>query len=243
MLQVDTYSDIGGMEKNEDRVAGWHKGLRKMCFLIADGLGGCGDGEIAAAAAIDSIKEEWDGQMSQAAWKSLLAHAHKRVLQMQNAETQMKTTIVGLMLDADRAVWAHIGDSRLYHFQDGKLVFQTKDHSVSQIAVMLGEIPLSQIRFHKDRSLLFRALGQSGETPAPQIDEQTLENGLHAFLLCTDGFWEYVLEEEMEQDLQAAHSAKQWLSSMQQRLQARAPRGNDNNSAIVIWEKIEKRED
>ena len=73
--------------------------------------------------------------------------------------------------------------------------------------------------------------------------QQLLEPGVHAFLLCTDGFWEYVLEEEMEQDLRLARSAKQWLEKMRRRLQARAPADQDNNSAIVIWKSNEKREE
>ena len=88
-----------------------------------------------------------------------------------------------------------------------------------------------------------KALGQPGDVPAAQIHAQLLEPGVHAFLLCTDGFWEYVLEEEMEQDLRLARSAKQWLEKMRRRLQARAPADQDNNSAIVIWKSNEKREE
>lgn len=76
---------------------------------------------------------------------------------------------------------------------------------------MLGEITPAQIRSSKDRATLIKALGQEGPTPMAQIHEQALEPGMHAFLLCTDGFWEYVLEDEMEQDLQESHTAKQWL--------------------------------
>lgn len=239
MLQVEAYSAIGGRSKNEDSVTGMHKGDH-MCFLVADGLGGHGDGDLASKAAVDTIREAWDGTISAAEWERLLELAHARIQQMQTPQKQMKTTLVGLMMDAERAVWAHVGDSRLYHFLDGRLVFQTQDHSASQIAVMLGEITPAQIRTSKDRSTLIKALGQPGSAPAAQIHSQLLEPGAHAFLLCTDGFWEYVLEEEMEQDLQIAHSAKQWLGKMRHRLQARAPSENDNNSAIVIRKMIEK---
>lgn len=239
MLQVEAYSAIGGRSKNEDSVTGMHKGDR-MCFLVADGLGGHGDGDLASQTAVNTIRAAWDGTISPAEWERLLALAHTRIQQLQTPQKQMKTTLVGLMMDTERAVWAYVGDSRLYHFLDGRLVFQTQDHSASQIAVMLGEITQAQIRSSKDRSTLIKALGQPGDAPAAQIHAQPLETGMHAFLLCTDGFWEYVLEEEMEQDLQTAHSAKQWLGKMRNRLQARAPTGNDNNSAIVVWKSIEK---
>ena len=239
MLQVEAYSAIGGRSKNEDSVTGLHAGS-SMCFLVADGLGGHGDGDLASKAAIDTVHAAWNGEISASEWERLLALAHARIQQMQTPQRQMKTTLVGLLMDAERAVWAHVGDSRLYHFLDGRLIFQTQDHSASQIAVMLGEITPEQIRSSKDRATLIKALGQPGAAPAAQIHAQLLEPGMHAFLLCTDGFWEYVLEEEMEQDLQTAHSAKQWLGKMRHRLQARAPADHDNNSAIVIWKSIEK---
>ena len=242
MLQVEAYSSIGGRSKNEDCVTGTHMGKR-MCFLVADGLGGHGYGDIASRAAIDTVCGAWNGTISAAEWQRLLELAHAQIQRLQTPQKQMKTTLVGLMLDTEHAVWAHIGDSRLYHFLDGRLVFQTQDHSASQIAVLLGEIAPSQIRSSKDRAILTKALGQPGDVPAAQIHAQLLEPGVHAFLLCTDGFWEYVLEEEMEQDLRLARSAKQWLEKMRRRLQARAPADQDNNSAIVIWKSNEKREE
>jgi hypothetical protein len=240
MLQVEAYSAIGGRSKNEDNITGWHKG-DNMCFLVADGLGGHGDGDLASKEAINVIRTVWDGEISPAAWEHLLELSHKRIRQIQTSRAQMKTTIVGLMMNTERAVWAHVGDSRLYHFLNGHLVFQTQDHSASQIAVMLGEITPAQIRSSKDRATLIKALGQEGPTPMAQIHEQALEPGMHAFLLCTDGFWEYVLEDEMEQDLQESHTAKQWLEKMRCRLQSRASLENDNNSAIVVWKMTEEK--
>lgn len=130
--------------------------------------------------------------------------------------------------------WAYVGDSRLYHFTDGRLTFQTRDHSASQIAVLMGQITPEQIRFHEDRSRIFRALGQEGSL---NVDAQSglLSPGNHAFLLCTDGFWEYVYESEMENTLARAASATDWLKKMRAVLAARIPGDNDNNTAAAIW--------
>ena len=65
--------------------------------------------------------------------------------------------------------------------------------------------------------------------------EQELSPGRHAFLLCTDGFWEYVYETEMEEELRAAVSAKDWLERMKHRLDGRADQANDNNTAAAVW--------
>lgn len=237
MLQVGAYSETGGRNVNEDNITGLHKG-KNLCFLVADGLGGHGNGDLASQTAIDTIEKEWNGEISPEEWQRLLNSAHSSIQRLQTPTKQMKTTIVGLMMNETSAVWAHVGDSRLYHFLDGSLVFQTQDHSASQIAVMLGQITPDQIRSSKDRATIIKALGQPGEAPTAQIQEQTLVPGMHAFLLCTDGFWEYVLEEEMEETLRISHSAKQWLSKMRQKLLEKASVGNDNNSAIVVWKKI-----
>lgn len=242
MLQVGAYSEIGGRNKNEDSISGWHRG-NKMCFLVADGLGGHGDGGLAARAAVDTIKAEWNGDVSAETWQQLVNRAHESVQRLQTPSKQMKTTLVGLMMDEEQAVWAHVGDSRLYHFLDGSLVFQTQDHSAPQIAVLLGQITPEQIRTSEDRAIIIKALGQPGAAPTAQVQTQSLEAGRHAFLLCSDGFWEYVLESEMEATLKISHTAKQWLAKMRQKLHERAPTGNDNNSAIVVWKNIEIKRD
>ena len=63
MLQVEAYSSIGGRSKNEDSVTGMHKG-DLMCFLVADGLGGHGDGDLASQMAVDTIRAAWDGTVA-----------------------------------------------------------------------------------------------------------------------------------------------------------------------------------
>lgn len=235
MLQTASYTDCGGRARNEDcrRFAGPdHEG--RLCLVVADGLGGHGGGELASAAAAQAICGGWDGRVDQAALAGLFRQANQAVLSLQTPLCAMKTTAVALALEQGRAVWAHVGDSRLYHFVDGRLVFQTRDHSVAQIGVMLGEITLEQIRFHEDRSRVLRALGQDGEINV-DTREEPLEKGRHAFLLCTDGFWEYVLEPEMEHDLQAAADPADWLERMRKRLARRTPADNDNNTAAAVW--------
>ena len=99
---------------------------------------------------------------------------------------------------------------------------------------MMGQITPDQIRFHEDRNRVLRALGMDGDITV-ETRFQTLEPGHHAFLLCTDGFWEYVLEPEMETDLLYAESPEDWLRRMQTRLRQRTPPDNDNNTAAVVW--------
>ena len=234
MFEIATYSDIGGRERNEDTVRHVQRGPDRLCVVVADGLGGHGGGEQASQAAAEVICQSWDGCVDRDGLADLIRAANRKVLSIQTRQCAMKTTVAALTLEPGRAVWAHAGDSRLYHFVDGKLAFQTRDHSAAQIGVMLGEITVDQIRFHEDRNRVLRALGQDDELSV-ESREETLDPGRHAFLLCSDGFWEYVLESEMEEDLQGAASPEDWLERMRERLRGKVPADNDNNTAAAVW--------
>ena len=234
MLDFVSYTDIGGRARNEDTVRYAARGGDALCLVLADGLGGHGGGELASAAAAESICRGWDGTADAEALKALVLEANRRVLAIQTPQCAMKTTVAVLTLAGERAVWAHAGDSRLYYFQDGKLAFQTRDHSAAQLGVLLGDITPDQIRFHEDRSRVLRALGQDDEL-AVETGERELGGGKHAFLLCSDGFWEYVLEPEMEEDLAKAAGPEDWLGRMRWRLKNRVPEDNDNNTAAAVW--------
>lgn len=234
MIQTASYTDPGGRPGNEDTVRQAAREGGRLCVLVADGLGGHGGGAQASAAAAGAICSAWDGRADPGALEQWVREANRRVLALQTPRCAMKTTAVVLTLEPGKAVWAHVGDSRLYHFENGALAFQTRDHSVAQIGVMLGEITVDQIRFHEDRSRVLRALGQDEELNV-EVREQPLAPGRHAFLLCSDGFWEYVLEPEMEQALAEASGPEDWLARMRARLQERVPPDNDNNTAAAVW--------
>lgn len=234
MLQTASYTDIGGRPANEDSTRQVRLGEDQLCLVVADGLGGHGGGAQASAAAADTICREWGGDANADALRSLVLMGHEAVAAIQTPRCAMKSTVVALELEGKRAAWAHVGDSRLYHFLDGKLIFQTRDHSASQLAVFMGDITVDQIRFHEDRNRVLRALGQD-DPPTVEVKETELPSGRHAFLLCSDGFWEYVLEGEMEEDLAAASTPLDWLERMRRRLAERVPPDNDNNTAAAAW--------
>lgn len=234
MILTASYSNIGGRSCNEDTVKIVKNGTNQACIVVADGLGGHGGGAQASAAAAETICSLWLRQPLGLDLEAMVQRAHQEVLKLQSPRCAMKSTIVTLCMDHGVAHWAHVGDSRLYYFYNGSLTFQSRDHSASQIAVMLGEITPDQIRFHADRNRVLRALGQDSDLFV-ETKDQPLLNGHHAFLLCSDGFWEYVLEEEMEQDLSLASSPEDWINRMRSRLEKRIPPDNDNNSAAALW--------
>lgn len=237
MIQTAVYTDKGGRDGNEDSVLILEK-EGKICAVVADGLGGYGGGEKASALVTEEFSDNWNGMLSPEILTKLITRAHQKIQKQQTQNCPMKSTVVAFGVEPGHVVWAHVGDSRLYHFYNGRLVFQTKDHSSSQIAVQLGDITAEEIRFHEDRNKVFRALGQSGFVTVDARDLE-LADGEHAWLLCTDGFWEYVLENEMEQALREAVTPEEWLEKMQKflqkRLQERGQTEHDNNTAAAVW--------
>lgn len=234
MIVTSSYSDVGGRPCNEDTVRIKTLGEDKALIVLADGLGGYGGGQIASGIAAETVCDGWNGTATPGLLSDLVQQAHRKILARQTSACRMKSTIVVLSLTQGHADWAYAGDSRLYQFTDGALVRQTRDHSASQIAVLLGQITQDQIRFHEDRSRIFRALGQDGGLNV-DAEGTELSKGNHAFLLCSDGFWEYVYEKEMVETLAQATSVEDWLFRMRRLLSERVPKDNDNNTAAAVW--------
>ena len=233
-LSAYAYTNRGGREKNEDSIRCSIQGQRGI-FIVADGLGGHQSGEVASALAADVIFSgcEEESMPEPDALVRLFQTANQELRRQQEVpgREDMKTTAVALCLDEGRAVWAHIGDSRLYHFSDGELTEVTKDHSVTYKKFLGGEISYMDVYHDDDRSSLLRVLGK--EKCQPESGEGTAAIG-DAFLLCSDGFWEYVYNEEMEIDLCKAEGPEDWARRMLLRHIRRTPSGNDNFSLITI---------
>ena len=213
------------------------------CWVVADGLGGHKGGEVASRMAVEQIIAscETHPQFSREALMGHLQAAQNAILAQQAAQPElaaMRTTVVLMTANRQAALCAHLGDSRLYHFRQGKIIFQTRDHSVPQALVNAGELPAADIRFHEDRNRLLRALGEDVELRPAISEPQEILPG-DAFLLCTDGFWEYVLEEEMQDALAGAATSKDWVKLMEERLRQRAGvrqhKQPDNYTAIGIF--------
>lgn len=228
-------TNAGGRQANEDAVL-VKETLTRLAAIAADGLGGHGGGKIASRAAVGAVADCFDqGECrTREGMARIFYRAHKAVLSCQTEECQMKTTLACLFMENRRAWWAHVGDSRIYHFQGRKLVSRTLDHSVSQLAVAMGRITEGQIRFHVDRNKLLRALGSDSFEPE-LAGPVSLDEDFHAFLICTDGFWEYVLEEEMEKVLEVSAEPGQWLEGMKKILARKAPKNDDNYTAAAVF--------
>lgn len=231
----DSYTAVGGRKNNEDALIISQRDPA-LLYVVADGLGGHDSGELASEIAVNEIKEIFDSDPNSFDPISAIQSANTKILQEQiNTGLKMKTTIVLAYINNDQIVFAHVGDSRAYAFKDKSIMYQSVDHSASQMAVSIGEITADQIRNHEDRNVLTRALGVSENikvdvvsVPCSQVD---------AMILCTDGFWEYVYEEDMLKTLSSSKNPDVWLYKMREVLCKNISVGNDNNTAITIMKR------
>ncbi len=239
MIRFSLLSDKGCRENNEDNVGMYQDG-ETFCFLLADGLGGHGMGEVASQLAIETVVERFaQGNRGASFLKEAFEAAQESIVRRQQEDRScrdMKTTLVVLDMEEGQLRWGHIGDSRLYYFAKGKIKERTLDHSVPQMLVSAGEIKEKEIRHHPDRNRLLRVLGTDADEVNYQESQPVKISGRQAFLLCSDGFWELIEEKKMEATLKHASDPDGWLASMRE-IVCKNGRGTnmDNYSAVAVW--------
>lgn len=235
--------NIGGREYNQDYVKSTVQG-GSACLVVCDGLGSYIGSEVASRLCATQIVESFEQVQAYDSKRAVkreycdkyIENAHNYVINYKERNPKISsscTTVACVVTDGTNTSFAHIGDTRVYFFRQNKLAYQSKDHSLSQVAVEMGQIKLHDIRTHKDQNKLTRVLGSDYFSPA---DIEALQEPLlpgDSFVLCTDGFWEYVYEDEMEIDLATSKTPDEAIAKMQQRLLARVTKYNDNYSAIV----------
>ena len=189
-------SKVGDRKGNEDRV-GYSYSRDVLLMVIADGMGGHLQGEVAAEIAVTEITRRFQQEARNKLRKpfdflvSAIQSAHRAIVSHaveQNLLECPRTTCVVCIVQNGCAYWAHAGDSRLYVLRRGELAAATQDHSKVQQMIDAGEITPERAARHPDRNKIYSCLG--GVVP-PQIAsgrEMRLESG-DTILLSTDGFW------------------------------------------------------
>ncbi|WP_353235071.1 PP2C family serine/threonine-protein phosphatase [Diaphorobacter ruginosibacter] len=202
-FSVFQVSRRGGREKNEDRM-GYCYTRESGLFLLADGMGGHPDGEVAAQIAIQTVSALFQREarpaladVSTFLTGALLA-AHHQILRYTSDRSlgdSPRTTLVAAVVQDGRAQWIHCGDSRLYMVRNGQMLTRTRDHSYMELrnASFKG---LENI----NRNVLFTCLGSPSKPVFDISDPELLEQG-DRILLCSDGLWGSVSDEKISAEL------------------------------------------
>jgi PPM family protein phosphatase len=230
----------GPRKYNQDRIA-YTYSKESLLAIVADGLGGHHHGEIAAQMAVtiltDSLRELALPTLADP-FNFLLQNICKihDAITSHVAANHMpdspRTTIVAAIAQSDCLYCAHVGDSRLYHIRDGRLLFRTEDHSKVQMMFRKGIISKAEMVNHAERNKIYNCIG--GEHP-PQVDmaqERALREG-DTVLLCTDGLWALVDDYELAEILQNG-PATDTLPVLMGLAESRADMTSDNMSAIAF---------
>lgn len=209
-LEIAAATDIGRRQNNQDAfVIDEELGL----VVVADGMGGYEGGEIASKLAakavydlvrstarndnviwpcpVDLSRSSDENELAQAAWL-----ANQRVTAERRGRlAQMGTTLAVARVRGDRAIVAHIGDSRVYRVRRGRAVALTRDHSLYEELARSGEAVPSRKEFAFG-NVVTRAIGT--HTALPDVAEVPLEPG-DLLVVCTDGLWDPVPDEVIAQ--------------------------------------------
>ena len=225
-MDVVYYTNQGGREINEDSLF-----MTEGAYVVCDGLGGHDSGEVASNCAVKVMSELCADNPPYAPdlINTFYLRANQAVIALKE---QALTTIVGGFVRNGVFYYQGVGDSRLYYFRDGKVFAQTKDDSVCQAAVDLGTMSYDDIRTSEDRSRLLKVLGNDPDLKIMRkYDPIHMKKG-DAFLVCSDGFWEHVLDQEMTETLGNASDAEEWLNVMLKIQYGRAKNRDDNYTVI-----------
>jgi PPM family protein phosphatase len=242
-VQVAQRSCIGARSRNEDCI-GIEQQRDHWCLVLSDGAGGHADGVVASQLAVSRVLAGFRSRppVEPGDLAELLLDAHDAVVAGQRqrgasgAASAMHATVVVLMIETSkgRALWGHVGDSRLYQWRRGRLDAVTRDDSVLQWVLDTGLVDVARAAEIPNRSVLLAALG-SAEEAAPHVSEPHELELSDAFLLCSDGWWGGLETEVISKSLAEATTPDEWLDAMIALQVRRADPGQDNYSAIACW--------
>ncbi|MEI8166358.1 MAG: protein phosphatase 2C domain-containing protein, partial [Chloroflexales bacterium] len=203
----DSYLSIQLGLDNDSRTQAWG------VYIVSDGMGGHAAGEVASGLAIRAAAElilseylaravQPEASYSEAETKDLvrraIVSANKRIVEESRRQgNDMGATFTMALVVGDRVIVGNIGDSRTYLYRNSKLHRVSKDHSLVQRLVDLGQIAADDVYTHPQRNAVLRSLGDRAGIEVDLFSERVRAG--EAILLCSDGLWEMTRDPAMAQ--------------------------------------------
>ncbi|MES2407050.1 MAG: protein phosphatase 2C domain-containing protein [Pseudomonadota bacterium] len=232
----------GGRDYNQDRVA-YSYSRDALLMVVADGMGGHSHGELAAQITVQTLAETFQRHARPklndpaAFLHGALERAHLAINDHANTHHLAEiphTTCVACVLQEDAAWWAHVGDSRLYLYSDHGLVTRTRDHSTVQQLCDDGFITQDEMKTHPDRNKIYNCLGGHMQ-PDVEVSRPMPLSEHDTILLCTDGLWGALTEEQIAATLRA-FPLERAIEFLMDHAELRAGHAGDNLSAVgMTW--------
>jgi serine/threonine protein phosphatase PrpC len=241
--QIAQHTLAGARPENQDRIATVERD-NAVLMILADGLGGHQGGAMAAEALVDTMAKAFQKVQqptitTPSAFLALsIMHAHKVVnahARAANLPLEARTTCVACLVQEGYAYWAHVGDSRLYHYRGHELVTRTVDHSTTEQLHQDGVLHDDDPRSNKVKSYLLKCVG-GPQRPRVTLGKETRLLPSDTLLLCSDGVWQAFNNEELG-DYLGAKSLDAGIEDMLFDAETRMGEACDNISAIALrWE-------
>ena len=240
-MRIYSATDVGQKRKmNQDYVFASEGPVGNLpnLFTVADGMGGHNAGDYASSHAVrilvDEIREDADYnpvKVIRHAIETANTEIRNRAQEDENLRGMGTTMVVATIVD-QYAYVANVGDSRLYVIQDG--IHQiTRDHSLVQEMVKMGEISEEEARNHPDKNIITRAIGVK-ENVEPDIYEYRLKKG-DIILMCTDGLSNMVEDEDM---FNIVKGSRDVVEAVQMLIEKANSNGGRDNIGVIVAEPL-----
>ncbi|MDE6317600.1 MAG: protein phosphatase 2C domain-containing protein [Muribaculaceae bacterium] len=211
-------------------------------FIVCDGVGGQEGGAIASSTVCRAFADFMGGyanpayEFTQSDFRQAITFAYQRLLKAiaQCNETDMATTLTFLHINADNALVAHMGDSRVYHIRPGAgILYRSTDHSLVNVLVHSGRISPEQAINHPEGNVITRSMSYAEPGAEPSAADVIVLTDIEAgdyFMLCTDGVISQIDDQYLVDLLSSSASDEDKMRNLAQICR----NASDNNTATLV---------
>jgi protein phosphatase len=235
-------SEIGKRINNEDSIYpnNEYVTVNDRLFLVCDGVGGSNKGEVASSVACESIQSYFNTFLDEEkAFDPVFIEKAVRFTEIRfddyikkNATAKGMATTLCLLYFAPEGVFlTHAGDSRIYQFRNGEIIFKTEDHSLINSMIKNGQVAPEDANKHPQKNVIYRAI--QGTSVPVDVDVAKITNVMPGdlFLMCTDGVTEALTDEDLRKIFSGKDSSEDKLTKIKECCRYKA---RDNYSAYLI---------
>lgn len=242
-IEAGTAQHIGNRPQQNDRAALYTaaKAPGYVMAVLADGING---GAIASEQVLHTSKHLFDEfrvgdapSLPRLAelLRSIAREAHDIIKMNPIAATSepQSTMVILILTPLGQAIWAHVGDSRLYRFIDGACALRSNDTAYVEYLVNTDKLPLEAAKKHRNSKLLSNVLGSNFKLPYVTVGVHEGLRAGDAFLLCSDGLWQYFTDAELAAVVER-HAPRATSEKLINKAIERSQGKGDNCSMVII---------
>ncbi|MFO7820370.1 MAG: protein phosphatase 2C domain-containing protein [Halanaerobacter sp.] len=205
-----------------------------VCWVLADGLDSAND-RISSEIVVNSILNDFaeDPSLKKRKIKKYIKNANQR-LEEESSTMSLQSTVLVVVSDYHSLRWGYVGNTRLYHLRKDKIKRKTKDHSIAEMMLEVGDIGPQQLNQHQERNNLNKYLGQE-KGVSPTISKKFQLEDDDTLILCTSGFWEHLSDRDLETDLEEIKEVQELVDNLELKMLSQAENSLDNYSIVAVF--------